>query len=66
MKRKISASNGHSVHCLSVDDSNKITYPKPYPFINITHLEFLDEVMKNSGDYLLNASDKYIIYLNTL
>ena len=51
---------------LPIDDSDKVTYPKPYPFINITHLEFLDEVMKKSGDYLLNATDKYIIFLKDL
>lgn len=44
----------------------KKPYPNPYPFINITHLEFIDEVMKNSGDYLLNANDKYIVFLKDL
>lgn len=32
-------------------------------FINITHLEFLTEVMKNYGNYMISASDKYSIFL---
>ena len=46
--------------------SLKKTKPKNINFINITHLEFLNIIMKNSGDYLLNASDKYIIFLKDL
>ena len=32
-------------------------------FINITHIQLLDKVMSNSGTYLLNASDKYTVFL---
>lgn len=35
-------------------------------FINITHQEFLKRVMKNSGEYLIDAKDKYIVYLKDL
>ncbi|PKR79548.1 hypothetical protein CW751_14455 [Brumimicrobium salinarum] len=35
-------------------------------FINITHQAFLNRVMKNSGEYLINAKDRYIVYLKDL
>lgn len=35
-------------------------------FINITHLEFLKKVMESIGKYLLNAEDKYIVFLKDL
>lgn len=35
-------------------------------FINITHLEFLNKVMENSGSYLLDATDKYLVFLKDL
>lgn len=35
-------------------------------YINITHLEFLNTVQKNVGDYLLNANHKYQIFLTDL
>lgn len=32
-------------------------------FINITHLEFLKRVTQNLGNYILEANDKYIVFL---
>jgi hypothetical protein len=32
-------------------------------FINITHLEFLKRVIQNLGDYLMDALDKYVVFL---
>lgn len=32
-------------------------------FINITHFEFMTQVIENLKDYFLNVSDKYIIFL---
>lgn len=44
----------------------EITPIKNPNFINITHLGFLKCVMANSGKYLLNATDKYLVYLKDL
>lgn len=35
-------------------------------FINITHHEFLSRVMENSGEYMLKAEDRYIVFLKDL
>ena len=35
-------------------------------FINITHYAFLNRVIKNSGSYLLNAKDRYVVFLKDL
>ncbi|PHR96649.1 MAG: hypothetical protein COA80_08600 [Leeuwenhoekiella sp.] len=35
-------------------------------YINITHKEFLQRVIKNSGPYLLEARDKYTVFLKDL
>jgi len=35
-------------------------------FVNITHLSFLKVVMKNAGPYLLQANDKYVVFLKDL
>ncbi|WP_064965727.1 PD-(D/E)XK nuclease family protein [Tenacibaculum ovolyticum] len=32
-------------------------------FINITHLELLNTIMSNLENYLLNANDKYVVFL---
>lgn len=32
-------------------------------FINITHVEFLKRVVQNLGNYLMNAKDKYVVFL---
>ena len=32
-------------------------------FINITHLELLKRVVQNLGSYLMNAKDKYVVFL---
>ena len=45
---------------LSLKEISKINH---VDFINITHLEFLTKVMENSGKYLSNANDKYMIFL---
>ena len=59
----------------SVEQKNKIgivlslneikTIPHKH-FINITHFELLNLVMQNLGNYILSASDKYVIYLKDL
>ena len=41
---------------------NPITVQHPH-FINITHLELMKKVMENSGRYLLEAQDKYVVFL---
>jgi len=35
-------------------------------FINITHLEFLNQVMMNLEGYIHNANDKYLVFLKDL
>jgi hypothetical protein len=35
----------------------------PPHFINITHLQLLNRVMDNLGNYLLNGNDKYVVFL---
>lgn len=35
-------------------------------YINITHLELLNKVMGNLGNYLLEAQDKYVVFLKDL
>ncbi|BAX82362.1 PD-(D/E)XK nuclease family protein [Labilibaculum antarcticum] len=48
---------------LSLYKIKQINHPH---FINITHLDFFKCVMVNSGKYLLNANDKYLVYLKDL
>jgi hypothetical protein len=38
----------------------------PPNFINITHTEFLNRVLKNMGGYLFRASDKYLLLFKDL
>ncbi len=45
---------------LSLHSINNISNPH---FINITHLQLLNQVMSNLGNYILNANDKYIVFL---
>lgn len=41
---------------------NKLNIIHPQ-FINITHLDFLKRVIQNSGSYLMEAKDKYVVFL---
>lgn len=41
---------------------NPISVENPN-FINITHLELVKKIMENSGRYLIEARDKYVIFL---
>lgn len=45
---------------LSLYPISDIQHPN---FINITHSKFLQTVMSNLGNYVLNAKDKYVIFL---
>lgn len=45
---------------LSLHPISNISHPH---FINITHLQLLNQVMQNLGNYLLDANDKYIVFL---
>lgn len=45
---------------LSLQSISNIKHPH---FINITHLQLLNKVMHNLGNYLLEAEDKYIVFL---
>jgi len=45
---------------LSLHPISKIDHPH---FINITHLQLLNQVMQNLGNYLLDANDKYVVFL---
>jgi len=45
---------------LSLHPISNIEHPH---FINITHLQLLNQVMQNLGKYLLNANDKYVVFL---
>ncbi|RCW91300.1 PD-(D/E)XK nuclease family protein [Winogradskyella arenosi] len=45
---------------LSLHPISKIYHPY---FINITHLQLLNQVMQNLGNYLLDANDKYVVFL---
>lgn len=61
-----------SIH-LSSDDKKvgvvltlKKTPTKNSNYINITHLEFMQAVMKNLGHFMLDAREKYIVYLKDL
>lgn len=36
---------------------------KHYRFINITHLQLVSKVLENLGKYVLNANDKYLVFL---
>lgn len=45
---------------LSLYPISDIQHPN---FINITHRKFLQTVMSNLGNYVLNAKDKYVIFL---
>ena len=44
----------------------KLAHDKKDLFVNITHLSFLKAVMKNAGPYLLEANDKYVVFLTDL
>jgi len=35
-------------------------------FLNITHLDLINTIMKNVGDYLLNANPTYLVFLKDL
>jgi hypothetical protein len=48
---------------LSLKTISRINHPH---FINITHLQLLKQVMSNLGNYLLDANDKYIVFLKDL
>ena len=48
---------------LSIDTISSINHPH---FINITHLQLLYKVMSNLGNYLLEARDKYVVFLKDL
>lgn len=45
---------------------NPISDIKHKRFINITHLQLLDCIMANLGNYVLQANDKYLVYLKDL
>ncbi len=45
---------------LSLYPISNINHPH---FINITHLQLLNQVMQNLGNYLLEANDKYVVFL---
>ncbi|WP_026706628.1 PD-(D/E)XK nuclease family protein [Flavobacterium soli] len=36
---------------------------KHHRFINITHLQLVTQIMQNLGSYILNANDKYLVFL---
>ncbi len=40
-----------------------ITDIKHQRFINITHLQLVNKVLENLGNYVLNANDKYLVFL---
>ncbi|GAA4242828.1 PD-(D/E)XK nuclease family protein [Winogradskyella damuponensis] len=48
---------------LSIQPISKINH---LHFINITHLQLLNQVMQNIGGYLLEANEKYIVFLKDL
>ncbi|UAM97442.1 PD-(D/E)XK nuclease family protein [Polaribacter litorisediminis] len=48
---------------LSLKTISRINHPH---FINITHLQLLKQVMSNLGNYLLDANDKYVVFLKDL
>lgn len=48
---------------LSLYPISNINHPH---FINITHLALLNKVMQNLGNYILEASDKYVVFLKDL
>lgn len=41
---------------------NKLNVTHPH-FINITHLEFQKRIIQNLGNYLMEAKDKYVVFL---
>lgn len=45
---------------LSLKETPNTGHPQ---FINITHIQLLEKVMANIGPYLLEASDKYLVFL---
>lgn len=45
---------------LSLHPISDIKHPR---FINITHLQLVTQVLQNLGNYMLNASDKYVVFL---
>lgn len=36
---------------------------KHHRFINITHLQFVTKILQNLGNYMLQANDKYVVFL---
>ncbi len=48
---------------LSLKETPNTGHPQ---FINITHIQLLEKVMANIGSYLLDASDKYLVFLKDL
>lgn len=50
-----------SLHPIAQSVYNGFENSKHY--INITHLELLEEVMSNSGNYVMQASEKYFTFL---
>ena len=48
---------------LSLKPIPKISHPN---FLNITHIQLLNQVMSNLGNYLLEANDKYLVFLKDL
>lgn len=53
-----------SLHPISESLYN--SFDNSYNYINITHLELLQAVILNSGDYIMDASDKYFFFLKDL
>ncbi|WP_167597634.1 PD-(D/E)XK nuclease family protein [Leeuwenhoekiella sp. ZYFB001] len=54
---------------LSLDPIYNIECKKPETvlhYINILHQDLIQRILKNSGSYLLQASDKYAVYLKDL
>lgn len=45
---------------LSLYPISDIKHPS---FINITHLQLVNQIMQNLGNYMLHANDKYIVFL---
>ena len=45
---------------LSLHPISDIKHPR---FINITHLQFVNQVLRNLGNYMLHANDKYLVFL---
>lgn len=43
-----------------------IEFTEHQHYINITHIELLQEVMHNLGNYIMDASEKYLVFLKDL